>query len=636
MKKLTNLYIRKKLLAFLVLITFIFTVLIFRLCYLQIFASGTIVGRASGQWSRDLPMMAERGDILDRNGIVIADTKVKYTLYVRPNALREHEQVATVISKVLDKNYDKILEKISKKGVSEITVAKKLDKEQMMNIALKNFNGVYFAEESVRYFPYNDSMSQILGFTNIDGVGQFGVEKYYDKYLRGTDGKILTQTDLIGKELKDNVTSYLPAIDGMTAQLTIDYYIQSFAEDIVKRAMLEYSAKGANCLVMNPKTGEIVAMAQAPTFDLNNVPRDNVTELFEMAKNSMVSNVYEPGSTFKILTSAIGLEEKAFTSEHKFYCNGARIVDGQRIKCWQSRGHGSQTFADGVCNSCNCVFMDIATKVGTKTMYSYFDKFGITEKTGVDMLGEANSLMLKEGFVKNVDIARIGFGQAIAVTPIQLLSAVSTCINGGYKITPHILKTMKDDRFGNVINRTGGLEERVISQATSDTLREMLYGVVERGGGKNAYVPGYKIGGKTGTAQKYENGVIARGKYVSSFLGFTSVGSEDYVCLMTVDEPQGYLYYGSIVCAPLVGDMFKNIFAYHNMPPKYTAEELKNLGKTFIMPDLMGMQVSEAIKLLKSRNIHFEYSGEGNAVSYQMPASGAVVNNKTVIYFNIG
>lgn len=635
MKKLTNLHIRKKLLAFLVLVTLIFGFLIFRLCYLQVFVSGNIVGKASGQWNRGLPMMAERGDIVDRNGLVIADTMVKYTLYVRPNALREHEQVATLISKTLDKDYDKIFEKISKKGVSEITVAKKLNKEQMMNIALKNFKGVYFAEESVRYFPYNDSMAQILGFTNVDGKGQFGVEKYYDQYLRGSDGKVLTETDLVGKELEDNVTSYLPAIDGMTAELTIDYYIQSFAEDIIKRAMLEYKAKSANCLVMNSKTGEIVAMAQAPTFDLNNVPRDNVTELFEMAKNSMISNVFEPGSTFKILTSAIGLEENTYDSNHKFYCNGARIVDGQRIKCWQSKGHGSQSFAEGVANSCNCVFMDIATKTGTKTMYSYFEKFGITQKTGVDMVGEAKSIMLREDAVKNVDIARIGFGQAIAVTPIQLLSAVSTCINGGYKVTPHVLKKMKDDRFGEVINRKHGLGERIISQSTSDTLKEMLYGVVERGGGKNASVPGYKIGGKTGTAQKYENGVIARGKYVSSFLGFTSVGNEDYVCLMTVDEPQGYLYYGSIVCAPLVGDLFKNIFAYHNLPPKYTPEELKNLGKTFIMPNLIGMKVSDAIKLLKSRNIMFEYSGEGNKITYQMPASGAIVNNKTVIYFNI-
>lgn len=636
MKQLTNLNIRRKLLVIMLLITFVFVGLIFRLFYIQIISANGITLRGIQQWTRDLPMMATRGNIVDRSGIVLADTVPVYTLYVRPNALVDHAAVAQAISETLENDYNKVLDKISKKGVSEITVAKKLTKQQMLNIANYDFKGVYFGEESVRYFPYGDFMTQVLGFTNSDGDGQFGLEQYYNKYLRGVDGQVLTQTDLVGKELEDNVTGFIPSIDGMTAKLTIDYYIQSFAERAVRGAMAEYNAKGAGCIVMNPRTGEIYAMAQAPSFDLNNIPRDNVTELFSMAKNSLISNVYEPGSTFKILTSAIGLQENAFSGSHRFYCNGARIVDGQRIKCWQSRGHGSQSFEEGVYNSCNCVFMDIATTMGVEKMYSYLKKFGIDKKTGVDMLGEGHGLMLAEQSVKNVDIARIGFGQAVAVTPLGLCSAVSACINGGYSVTPYVLGSMADRNYGNVITNSGVKGEQIINADISSKLCEYLYGVVEKGSGKRAYVPGYRIGGKTGTAQKYENGSIASGKYISSFIGFTIAGDEEYLCLMTVDEPQGYVYYGSVVAAPYVGEIFKNIFAYKNIKPNYTEEEKKLLGRTFKMPDLMDLTPEEAIKVLKGLGVPYEYTGEFGKITHQIPSPGAMCNYNTVVCFNIG
>ena len=636
MSKITNSNLGKRLLGVFLVIAFVFVAIVVRLIYLQIFASRSITNRALTQWTRDLPLQATRGDITDRNGVVVADTKTAYTLYVRPNSMTDVKSVAGAISVALGKDFDTIYNKINKKGVSEITVAKKITKEQMMAISSQNYNGVYFSEESVRYFPYGDFMSQILGFTNVDGVGQFGVEKYYDQYLKGVNGQILTQTDLVGKELPNNITGYLPSINGMTVSLTIDFNIQSFAEKIVKDAMVDFSAKGANCLVMNPKTGEILAMAQAPTFDLNNIPRDNLDELYSMAKNSMISNVYEPGSTFKILTTAIGLEENTYPDSHRFYCNGSRIVDGKRIKCWRSIGHGSQTFAEGVCNSCNCVFMDIATKVGTKTMYDYLKKFGINQKTGVDLVGEGKGIMLNESIVKNVDLARIGFGQAVAVTPIGLCSAVSSCINGGYKVTPYILNNITDSNFGVVQGNSPKLGSRVISNSTSEKVKEMLYGVVEQGSGKYAYIPGYKIGGKTGTAQKYENGVIARGKYVSSFLGFTSVGGEDYLCLMTVDEPQGYVYYGSLVAGPYVGELFANIFNYKGYKPQYSEEDLKVLGKVIEMPNLLDMSAEEAVKVLKSLGIPYEVEGEGGKVIGQLPAPKADVRYNTVALVRLG
>lgn len=619
-----------------ILVTFVFTLLFGRLAYLQLFASANITARGVSQWTRDLPMMAKRGNIVDANNIVLADNRSVYTLYVRPNAVTDVGKTAGVIASALNDDYNKIYTKINKKGVSEITVRKKLTKNQMLAIASENLTGVYFGEESVRLYPYSNFMSQILGFTNSDGNGQFGVEKSYDKFLRGVDGKILTETDIVGKELPNNVTKYLPSIDGMTVRLTVDYNIQSFAEKIVKDAMIDFGAKGANCLVLNPNTGEIYAMAQAPSFDLNNVPRDDLNGLFEMAKNQMISNVYEPGSTFKILTSAIGLEEKAFSPEHKFYCNGARMIDGERIKCWRSIGHGSQTFAEGVCNSCNCVFMDIATKVGTSKMYDYLRKFGINSKTGVDLVGEGKGIMLKESIVKNVDIARIGFGQAVAVTPIGLASAVSSCINGGKHITPYILDSITDENYGPVVQNTPQIGGKIISKSTSEELREYLYGVVEKGSGRYARVPGFRIGGKTGTAQKYENGSIARGKYVSSFLGFASVEEDDYLCLMTVDEPQGYLYYGSLVVGPYVGELFKNIFAYKGYAPKYSEEELATIGKVIEMPDLMDLPVDVAVKTLKQLGIPFEVNGEGNKIVRQIPSPSGNVRYNTVAYIELG
>lgn len=632
---LSNKNVKKRMLLILALIVFAFTAVFIKLIYIQIVASNTITARAEGQWSRGLPLGAMRGDIVDVNGVKLADSDVRYTLYARPNAIKDINAISEYLSTLLGLDKTKLHEKLSKKGVSEITVVKKLTKQQMVTISALNYEGIYFGEESVRYYPFGDFMSQVIGFTDSDNIGQSGVEQYYNKYLQGINGKILTETDLVGHELKNNVTKYLPSVDGMTTKLTLDYHIQSFAERAVKDAMISYSAKSASCIIINPDNGAIRAMAQAPSFDLNNVPRDNVQELFEMSKSTLISNVYEPGSTFKILTSAIGLEENTYPDSHRFYCNGARMVDGQRIKCWQSRGHGSQTFAEGVKNSCNCVFMDIATKVGTTKMYEYLRRFGVNEKTGVDMLGEASGLLLNEKSVKNVDIARIGFGQAIAVTPIALVSAVSACINGGMSVTPHLLESISDKNFGTVVKSNEKDSERIISATTSDRLKECLYSVVSEGSGKKAYVPGYKIGGKTGTAQKYANGGIAQGKYVSSFIGFTEANGEKYLCLMIVDEPQGYRYYGSLVAAPYVGEIFKNIFAYKNAKPQYTAEELNTIGKTQEMPNLVNMTVEEAVRLLKSLNIPYEYSGEGDKVTMQFPAPGATVNYNTVVYFEL-
>ncbi len=536
--------------------------------------SKSLQAKATSQWLRSVPTEAPRGDILDRNGEILASTATRYNVYVRPNAVTDKEGVAKLISEVFGYDYDKTLAKISK-SASEITVATKATKEDLNALYDSGLGGIYYAEDNLRYYPYGDFMTQVLGFTGADGNGQTGIESYYDKYLRGTDGKILTQTDLVGRELGGE-DYYLPYVRGMNVKTTLDVTMQRIVEGAVEKAVSLYNPKRVACIVMNYENGEILSLAEYPSFDLNAVPRDDLETLFANSKSMLVSSVYEPGSTFKILTSAAALDSGAMNTSKRFYCSGYRVVDGKKIKCWRTKGHGSIDFAEGVEKSCNCVFMDCALAMGTDKFYSYLTAFGLKSKTGIDMTGETSGIFISADSVKNVDLARIGFGQAVAVTPIGMITAASAVMNGGYLVTPHLLSSIKDDTSG--ISTDGVFEIKksgIISKETSDTMRELLERVVSKGSGKGAGVNGYRIAGKTGTAQKYENGSIARGKYISSFLGFSLEESAPYGVLMIVDEPQGSVYYGSLVAAPLVGDVFEGIFSYLDTP-KSTSEDIKS------------------------------------------------------------
>lgn len=631
MEKISHFSIKKKLLVSLILIVFVFALLFCRLFYLQVLWGETLQYRAYDQWTRELPFRADRGDIVDSNGVVLAKSSTSYTLYARPNELKDIDYIASSIADILNMNKDKLVQKLSKKGVSEITVAKNLSKSQMLSLIATDVDGLYLTANSDRYYTYGNFLTQVLGFTNSDGEGQSGVELYYDDYLKGVNGASYTQTDLIGRKLPSNVTTYVDSVKGMTTHLTIDYYMQNFAQKAVEDAQKTYNSNSASCIIMSANTGAVKAMASAPTYDLNDIPRDDMDMLLKGSRNLLVNDVYEPGSTFKILTSAIGLEENAI--KRSYYCGGSATVDGQRIKCWRSIGHGSQNFQQGIQNSCNCVFMDIALSVGKSTMYDYFGKFGIGSKTGIDVSGEAGGIMLNLDRVQNVDIARIGFGQAIAVTPIQLATAVCSVVNGGKLYTPYVVDKIVDVNGNTAYSHAPTVRNTTVSESTSATMKEYLYSVVSEGGGKNAYVAGYNIGGKTGTAQKYENGAIAQGKYISSFLGFTDLGDDTLVCLLLVDEPQGYAYYGSIVAAPFVGKLFSSIFAYKNVKPTYKDGE--DLGYTEIdMPDIMGMSIADASVTLKKLGLDYEFAGEGGKVSYQFPVAGQKVRGNSVVFFS--
>ena len=616
-----------------VLVAFLFVTIIARLIYIQIAEGSTLRIKALDQWTRDVPITGERGDIFDRNGVLLADTETLYTVYARPVSVTDKEYTSRVLGKVLGVDSTALYEKMTSK-VSEITVSKKVTKAEMNALMDAGVEGIYYSQNLDRKYIYGDFLTQILGFTNIDGVGQSGVEAYYDKYLKGTDGYILTETDLVGRELESNVTRYVEGSKGNSVYLTIDYAIQSFVESAVNNAFLKHNATSTACVVMNAKTGEILAMAQRPSYDLNDLPRDDIELLFSASKSALISNVYEPGSTFKVLTAAMGLDKGLIDTSYNLYCPGYRIVDGQKIKCWRTIGHGSETFAEGVQNSCNCLFMDIALKLGTENFYDGLRMFGINEKTGIDMSGEASGLTIAESAVKTVDLARMGFGQAIAVTPIELLNAAASVVNGGKLMTPYIVDKIVDNDGKVVVQNYPIVKRNTVSAATGSIMREILESVVSEGGGKNAAVPGFRIGGKTGTAQKYADGAIAQGMYVSTFLGFLPADDPEYILLFIVDEPKGGAYYGSVVAAPYAGEIFSKIVSYAGIQPDYYEEKEK-----FRMPDLTGTTLTEAVKTLKQLNLYYEMSGEwteGVKVLQQIPVAGSYVTEDSIILIDVG
>lgn len=573
-----NYYLSKKrLLTLLVAAIFLFTVIFVRLAYIQVVWGKDLQQKASDQWQRDLPIKAYRGDIVDTNGSLLATTQTSYGLYARPQSVTDAELCAKTLADILQKDYQQLYQKITSKGVSEVTLANTITRSQAETIRSCNLQGIYVAGKGVRSYVYGDFLSQVLGFVSSDGVGQTGIESYYNKYLQGIDGKLLTETDLVGQELQNGAMSYISAVDGLTVTLTIDDVIQTIVENVLQLAMHQQSPQGARCIVLDATTGEILAMASKPSVDLNNLPRDDLEMLMKYSKNTLLTDVYEPGSTFKVLTAAACLEEyakgnpNAFSASHVFANSaGTRIVDGSKIKCWTKHAngkHSNQTLAEALNNSCNPIFTDIALSLGKDVMYDYLNKFGYGKTTGIDFLGEQSGLLVTQSAVTRGDLARIGFGQTIAVTPLQLCMATAAAVNGGLLFKPYLVKEISDPTTNQVVQRFyPTVVNRVISQQTSSQIAKMLQGVVANGGGKNAYIEGYQVGGKTGTAQKFVNGALAQGKYVSSFVGFFPASSPKYLCLFIVDEPQGQSY-GSIVAAPYAGLIFREIINYKQIEP---------------------------------------------------------------------
>ena len=543
---------------------------------MQVAWSGELAGRAIDQWTREIPVIAERGAITDRNGELLAGNATKFSVFARSNAVTDAEDAAQKLSAALNIPYETVLKKLTGKRASEVTVAKKTDKQAVEKLAELSLNGVYFSRDNDRTYPKSDFLSQVIGFTSSDNTGAAGIEKYYDSYLRGKDGEILYETDLVGLRLNGAAAAYKPAENGYNLRLTIDAGIQTAAETALGRVAQQYSPKSAECIVLDPDTFEILAMACTPSYDLNNVPRDDIPLLNALSRNRIVCDIYEPGSTFKVITSAANLEEwkkgnkAAFSPTHVFSSSRTRTVDGTTVKCWSNHANGKhscQTLADALNNSCNPCFTDMALALGKETFYDYLGAFGFGKTTGLDFGGEASGMLLPETAVRNCDLARIGFGQTVAVSGIQLACATASCVNGGYYYEPRLVKEIYANDGYVLQSNTPKLKSRTVSEETSRLLAGMLEGVVEKGSGKKTFIEGYRVGGKTGTAQKYEDGRIAAGKYVSSFVGFFPANAPKYLALVVIDEPQG-AYYGSVVAAPCAKEIFSSIIELKNIPPE--------------------------------------------------------------------
>ena len=538
------------------LIAFIF----FRIIYIQVFDYNKLNKLATSLWQRNLPITADRGRILDRNGKILATNITTTTLYVVPNQIINKEDTAKKLATILNSNYDDILKHLTKRTSLEKVnpEGRQLNSDVADKINELNIDGLYLMKEAKRYYPYGTLLSHVLGFVGIDNQGLSGLELKYDDYLTGKDGSIKYTSDGKGNRL-NNLEVYEEATNGMDIYLTIDIDIQLALEKELENASAKYNPDEALAMVMDPNTGEILAMGSNPTFDSNNYKKFT-SEVIN--RNLPIWKNYEPGSTFKIITLAASIEEKTINVfEDHFHDGGSVNVEGARIKCWKAGGHGSQTFMQVVQNSCNPGFVLMGQKLGTEKLYSYVEKFGFTKKTGIDLNGESSGIMFELDKIGPVEQATISFGQGISVTPIQQVTGVSAAINGGKLYKPYVVKYITEVETNDIMyENTPTLVRRVISEESSSLVRTVLESVVHTGTGKNAYIENYRVGGKTGTAQKAVNGAYLSGNYITSFIGFLPADDPQVVIYIAVDNAKGVTQYGGTVHALLSENKDKPLF----------------------------------------------------------------------------
>ncbi len=592
-----------------------------RLFVVQVIDGKKLQIRATDQWTRDLSLVAPRGDFFDATGDSLAVSYTTYDVYVRGREVADANAVAAKLSEILDLDFEKTLGKVSRKNISEVLIKMQVEGEVAEKIYAENLDGVYFAENVGRYYVYGNLMTQLLGFTSLDNVGQAGLEAYLDTYLKGVDGFSYVQSDLQGKEIGGKLRYYVSGTAGNDVTLTANSKIQIILERVLENAYAQQKAKGVTGIVMNAKTSEVLAISSKPSFDLNQPPRTDLQALFDQSKMKAVTDTYEPGSTFKILTLAAALEAGVVSLDDRFYCPGFRVIDGQRIKCWKSIGHGSQTLTEAFANSCNCCFMDLALRLGVDRFYAYMEKFGLGQKTGITIKGESSGILMPKKSVKNVDLARMGFGHAIAVTPIQLLSIVAGITGGGVWKTPTVIGEIKD-AYGKTTFKPQVKMRRIVSEKTSKTVNQLLQ-KAENKQKDFSFVEGYNVGGKTGTAQKYgENGQIAQGKYISSFIGIYPADNPDYLFMILVDEASAGAYYGSLVAAPYGKAFFEELFEFFDIPKD---DETVTVEKV-VMPQVTGRSLAKAIVEIHQAGLECEIDGSGEVVLEQLPPAGTMLN----------
>ena len=560
-------YHKKKILVVFTCAFLILTGLIGRLVYLMVFDAEYYQKRAEDLHKRERKIKAARGEIVDRNGVVLATNKTVCTISVIHSQIKEPERVTEILAKELEMDQAEVRKRVEKVSSME-KVKTNVEKEVGDKIREYNLDGVKVDEDYKRYYPYDSLASKVLGFTGGDNQGIIGLEVKYEETLKGSNGTILTTTDARGIELDAVAEGRIEPVAGKTLEISMDYNIQKYCEQAAEKVMREKQADGGSILLMNPQNGEILSMVNVPEFNLNDPFELNTGEepegeklqdaLNAMWRNRCINDTYEPGSTFKIITSAACLEEGVVTPEDTFSCPGYRMVEDRRIRCHKVGGHGSETFVQGIQNSCNPVFIDIGLRLGAERFYDYFQQFGLLDLTGIDLPGEAGTIMHQVENIGLVELATISFGQSFQVTPVQMAVTVSSIINGGRRVTPHFGKAVLD-REGNVLE-TLSYEERsgVVSEKTSKTMQTLLEGVVANGSGKNAYIEGYSIGGKTATSQTLPR---SANKYISSFIGFAPAEDPQVLGMVVIHNPQG-IYYGGTIAAPVLRSIFDNVLPY--------------------------------------------------------------------------
>lgn len=626
-----ELHIRKRVLTLLVLLIFLFGVLVCRIAYLTTARSAELTSRGVRQWTREGTVYARRGNILDTNGQTLVMSATAYIVSVEPGKVQDVQAFARAISPILGLSEEKVAEKASQRGKSSVTLKRQVSRETADQLRqLKQSkdaetaaaaSALLFDEDVRRVYLRGAFLTQTLGLVNVDGVGQSGLEQQYETLLRGEAGRSMRSVDGKARPIYDSGNLYIEPQDGSTIRLTIDATIQEIVEKAMRECYEVNKAQAVHTLVMDVYTGAVLAMCSKPDYDPNDPPREQLDALQSLMRIRLISDSYEPGSTFKILTAAAALDSGVTTPEDGFYCSGKIKVDGDTIKCWGSP-HKAETMAQALQNSCNPVFVELALRMGAQRFYQYLHAFGLGSKTNIDLQGEESGILIPVNSVKNVDLARIGFGQSVAVTPIQLLTAACSVLNGGRLMRPYLLKEAVSPD-GTVLYRTSPkVVSTPISEETSLTMRKLLEDVVAVGGAKNARIPGYRIGGKTGTAQVYKDGRIVRNVHIGSFLGFAPADDPRIALLVIVDEADTPVDYGGTTAAPFARQILEDVLPYLGYQPDEGED-----SEPVQVPDVTGQPLWEARQTLSSMGLKVLDDGGSGSVTAQMPSAGATLRN---------
>ncbi|ADQ41419.1 stage V sporulation protein D [Caldicellulosiruptor acetigenus I77R1B] len=648
--KEASIKIKKRILFVMAVFFLSFVLLVGRLFYLQLIKGEELKKRAFSQWTRERLVAPKRGSIVDRNGKILAMSITAETVVASLNQIKDKEWTAKVLSGILQMDYQKILNKLNTKGVSDIYIARNIDKEKADRIRKYALPGIYLTGGTKRVYPNGNFLAQVLGFTGIDDQGLSGLELYYDKYLRGKPGAISAQTDASGRAAPFSEEFFKKPVDGYDLMLTIDETIQHFAEKYAQKALYDNKAKSVTIIVEKVKTGEILAMTSKPDFDPNKpfelIYKDRFPDFDKLSqaeknkivqsmwRNRALTDTYEPGSTFKIVTAAAGLEEGVVNENSQFYCRGYVKVANAILKCWRYYNpHGNENFVEGVQNSCNPVFIEVGQRLGKEKLYKYINLFGFGQKTGIDLPGEAKGIVQPLSKVGPVELATISFGQGISATPIQVISMINAVANDGVWVQPHVVKAIYDKDKKLIKSFDTPLKRRVLDQDVARRLKTILQSVVTNGTGHNAYLLGYKVAGKTGTSQKYDK---TSKKYIASFGGFAPADNPEVSVLVIIDEPDPSLYYGGLIAAPVARDLLNDILRYLDIQPQYTAEELKKIEfyKEYIVPNTIGMSIEDAKREISNNRFNAKIIGSGKKVIDQVPKAGFMLKEgSTIVLF---